>query len=82
MPPLGNGFVRRPTTGWQVIKLLALDPDLGVNGTVKYSILPGLDAACFAIGVDSRVVTVIAPLATSKKIFTMNVKASDGSAES
>eukprot|EP00794_Sanderia_malayensis_P006804 gene6804-7572_t len=77
VPPLGKGFIGQPTTGNQVITVNALDPDQGVNGTVKYSIEQGYDSAYFQIDQNSGVTTVKASLSSSRKVYTIMVKATD-----
>lgn len=76
-PPIAAGFSRTASTGWEIIKVTAVDPDEGSNGTVWYSVSSKLDSACFAINPQTGSVTVVAPLSNTKKLFEIEVKASD-----
>ena len=78
VPPLAAGFSRTSATGWEIMKVSAMDPDAGLNGTITYSINQKLDSASFAINSGTGSVTVTAQLANDKKLFEIEVKASDG----
>ena len=82
LPPFAAGFSRPFPTGVEIIKVSATDPDAGQNGTVTYSINRKLDYASFAINANTGSVTVVGQLTNSRKLFEIEVQATDqGSSE-
>ena len=77
LPPFAAGFARTSATGWEIIKIIATDADNGKNGTVRYSLRSKLDSTCFAVNAQTGSVTVVAPLSSSKKIFEVEIRATD-----
>ena len=63
--------------GWFILGVTAVDPDSGLNGQVKYSLVGSADNSKFTIEEDTGIILAAQDLTSSSGGFEIHVRATD-----